>query len=120
MNAGAPAADRGETLLELLVSVLIMGVAVVALVGGLGTAIRVSDIHRKQANAGAYVRSYAEAIETAVAASPSAYVECAGPAAYESAFTPGDPTYAASVVDVTYWDGSGFSDSCTAGSDNCL
>ena len=109
--------ERGETLLELLVAVLLMGTSVLALVGGIGTGIRISDIHRKQATAGAYVRAYAEAIEGAVAQSPSAYVECAGPAAYVSAFSIGDPKYAASVVDVTYWDGSAFSSSCVAGSD---
>jgi type II secretory pathway pseudopilin PulG len=110
--------DRGETLLELLVAVTIMGITVVAIVGGLGTAIHVSDIHRKQASAGAYVRDYAEAIENAVAT--GGYVACATTADYLAYGPPGflldpaDPsrlvdtgaTYRAHVVSVEYWTGS--------------
>jgi len=54
--------DDGETLIELIMAVAIMGIAVVAIVGGFATTILMSDIHRKQATAGAYVRSYAEAV----------------------------------------------------------
>src|ERR1700704_4476556 len=114
--------DLGETLLELLIAVMIMGVAVVALVGGIATSIRMSDIHRKQAEAGAYVRAYAEAIENAVARSPSAYVACARPSMYP-AFSPlvGNPTYTAEITAVRYWNGSStagaFANACGAGAE---
>jgi type II secretory pathway pseudopilin PulG len=58
--------DTGETLVELVIAVAIMGIAVVAIVSGIATTILMSDIHRKQATAGAYVRSYAEAVESHV------------------------------------------------------
>ena len=62
----AAASERGETLLELLVALMIMSIALVAIVGGLVISIHVSDIHRKQATAGALVRNYAEAFENSV------------------------------------------------------
>lgn len=59
--------DEGETLVELLMAVAIMGIAVIAIVGGIATTILMSDVHRKQATAGAYVRNYAEAVVDYVA-----------------------------------------------------
>jgi prepilin-type N-terminal cleavage/methylation domain-containing protein len=43
--------SSGETLVELLVAMSILGVAVVALVSGIGTSVLVSDVHRKEATA---------------------------------------------------------------------
>src|SRR6185369_1991475 len=108
--------DRGETLIELLVTVVILGTAVVAIVAALATAIRVSDIHRKQASAGAYVRAYAEALETYVAA--GSYQPCPVGTAYDGRFTipaPEDVKYdPPSVVSVEYWTGSAWQSGCPA------
>jgi type II secretory pathway pseudopilin PulG len=107
--------DRGESLLELLVAVTIMGIAVVAVVGGIGTGILMSDIHRKQATAGAYVRDYAEAVEKAVAASPSGYVANCAPN-YAASFTP-PGGYTAQITAVSFWNGSSFPTTCDASAD---
>jgi type II secretory pathway pseudopilin PulG len=103
--------DRGETLVELLMTIVIMGIAVVSIVGGLVTAIQMSDVHRKQATSGAYAQDYAESVARYVAAGN--YVPCAGqppqldytaafasvtmPAAYASQYKPPVATY-------RYWD----------------
>jgi type II secretory pathway pseudopilin PulG len=99
--------DRGETMVELLLAVVIMGLVIVAAVGGLVTAVLVSDIHRKQATAASYARDYAEAVQAAP------YVACATPPAYASA-GPTWPGYPKSVVAVRYWTGSAWQGSCSA------
>ncbi|MFC7495969.1 MULTISPECIES: type IV pilus modification PilV family protein [unclassified Nocardioides] len=77
--------DSGETLVEVLAAVIILGIAGVAIVAGLQLSVQASDIHRKQTTGSAYARSYAEAIERWVAADAGHYVECAGASAYTPA-----------------------------------
>ena len=104
--------QRGESLLELLVAVVIMGVTVAAVVGALAVAARTSDIHRKQATSGASARDYAETAGRRVAG--GAYTGCAPTSAFAAA-TVGFAVpagYTASVVSVRYWDGSSFATAC--------
>jgi type II secretory pathway pseudopilin PulG len=101
--------DRGETLLELLIAVMIMGVAVVAVVGALVNSVQLSDVHRKQATAAAAVRDYGEAITNAVAG--GGYVACAGPGNYATGYAV-PSGYAKSVVSVRYWNGSAWQAGC--------
>jgi hypothetical protein len=90
----------------LLVAVVIMGIAIVAVVGGISTSIMMSDIHHKQATAGASVRDYAEAIETFVAG--GGYASCATPATYSPVKVGySAPTgYTAAITALTYWQDS--------------
>jgi type II secretory pathway pseudopilin PulG len=104
--------ERGDTLIELLITVVIMGLAVVAILGAIANSVALSAAHRKQAVAGAYIRAYAEAVESAVAGSPSKYSACAGTSTYASVYSPPDAHYQASVTKVRYWKADGFSDSC--------
>jgi type II secretory pathway pseudopilin PulG len=108
--------ERGETLVELLVAMVIMSTAVIAVVGAIAVSIRMSDLHRKQAVAGAAVRSYAEALQNAVAGSPTAYTACA--TTYSPTFSA--PTgYTLLSPTVTYWNGSAFVGSgCTSANDS--
>ncbi|GAA3666942.1 prepilin-type N-terminal cleavage/methylation domain-containing protein [Nocardioides ginsengisoli] len=73
--------DRGETLVEVLAAVVILGIAGVAIVAGLMLSVQASDIHRKESTGGAYVRSYAEAIEKYLNTTAH-YVKCAGSGDY--------------------------------------
>lgn len=70
--------DGGETLVEVLVAVLILGLAGLAVITGLGLAVKASDIHRKETTGSAYAKSFAEAIQNWVAAGN--YMKCATPA----------------------------------------
>jgi type II secretory pathway pseudopilin PulG len=95
--------ERGETLVELLLAIVILGLAGLAVLGGLGTSIIVSDAHRNETVSGAAVRAYAEQLQTKVAA--SGYVSCAGVGSYASdtvGYTP-PAGYAASPTAVKYW-----------------
>jgi hypothetical protein len=85
--------DKGETLLELMMAVAIMGIAVVAIVGGIATSILMSDIHRKQATAGAYIGSYAETVV--------AYVASGTPASNANFLAGSSPDYRPSTVGFT-------------------
>jgi type II secretory pathway pseudopilin PulG len=102
------AGDRGETLLELVVALAILGIAVVAVIGGLSAAVMLSDVHRKQAAAGVAVRDYAEAVQTAVATGH--YTACAAPPV---TFTP-PAGYSSSVVAVRFWSGTAWLAACSA------
>ena len=110
-------ADRGETLVELLVTIVIMGIAVAAIVGGLMTSIQMSDIHRKQATAGALARDYAEGLDRYVAGSAAAYVACAVPSTYPLTLPAGVAApggFTPSITSVRYWTGTAWTPTCTS------
>jgi type II secretory pathway pseudopilin PulG len=114
--------DRGESLIELLVAVIIMGTAVVAIVGGLGSAIMMTDVNRKQAAVAAYLKIFAANLESAIAATPTQYIDCATeppgptPGSYPG-YAPGAPYDAEIVPPVLYWNAptSSFVTSCAGG-----
>jgi type II secretory pathway pseudopilin PulG len=99
---------EGETLVELLVTVSIMGIAIITLVLAIGTAVRSSDVHRKQATTESLLRNYAEGLQA------SSYVNCASTYATPSSFT-ASANYSIQVTRVQYWNGqnpAGFTASC--------
>lgn len=74
--------ELGETLVEVLVAISILGIAAVAILAGLQLTIRVSTIQRNEATGGALVRSVGETIQNWVAAGN--YKACAGSGYYTS------------------------------------
>lgn len=75
--------DAGATLIEVLVALSILSIAAVAILAGVEMSIKTSDMHRKQSTGGAYVRNYAEAVQSYVA--DDNYVPCADAGAYAAA-----------------------------------
>lgn len=106
--------DRGETLIELLVALTILGIALVAVIGALAASITMSDVHRKQSTAGAEVRNYAEQVENYAAG--TGYAACALPSAYAAATVgyAAPAGYSATPSAIRYWTGSAWSASCPA------
>jgi type II secretory pathway pseudopilin PulG len=121
MPAGPPrtvAGEQGETLLELLIAVVILGVVLVAVVGGFATGTITSDVHRKQSTAGAYAKDYAEAIQTAVTTGTVPYTNCANTSTYATPAGFAAPSgYVKSVVSVRYWSGSTWQATCSVPTD---
>jgi type II secretory pathway pseudopilin PulG len=63
--------EQGETLLELIVAITILGVCVVAIGSGIAMSVKISAIHRNQATASAFLHNYAETVQ-------GAYATCSG------------------------------------------
>lgn len=57
-------AEAGETLVELIITIVIMGVIVVAFGTSIILAITMSAVHRDQASASAFLHNYAETLQT--------------------------------------------------------
>jgi type II secretory pathway pseudopilin PulG len=70
-----PIGDNGETLLEILISVVILGVSTTAVLGLLQISVGASDIHHKQSVAGSILDNFAEYMQTDASAP---YVTCPG------------------------------------------
>ena len=58
--------EAGETLVEIVLTIVIVGLAVAALLAGLGTAASASKSHRDLATADVVMRDYAEATKAIV------------------------------------------------------
>jgi prepilin-type N-terminal cleavage/methylation domain-containing protein len=101
--------QAGFTLVELLLTISILGIGVVTIVGGMMTSIQVSDLGRRQADGQTQLRAYAEA----VAGAP--YDNCA--ASYATSYSP--PAGFIAAMTVAYWDGAP-SFTATCGTDQGL
>lgn len=95
--------EDGFSLPEILITILIVGIAFGAILGGMMTSITVSDLHRKQATADTVVRDAAERVKNP----GQTYKPCASPSGPNSYAIPSAPSgYAVAVSNVDYWDGT--------------
>jgi Tfp pilus assembly protein PilV len=103
--------DSGETLIELLVAIVVIGIGVTALLGAWEIAVGSSSFNADQSKAQATLRSWAESISAVSDSGAYAYVPCASPASIPAAS--GLPTgFTAVVSGVRYWTASGWSSTC--------
>jgi type II secretory pathway pseudopilin PulG len=104
--------EAGETLVEILITVAIVGIGVVTIMGAIWTALRVADYHRKTTNADVVLRNFAEAMQEK--SGTFQYKPCAtltGANAYPT-YTPVAPdtdhhpaTYQATITKIEYLTG---------------
>lgn len=104
--------DAGESLVELLVSISVIGIAVTALLGAIGTAVDSSRQHQDTARGQAILRSWAETLSRPQdSGSGYTYTSCATPAAFPPAS--GSVTvpagWSAAVTSVQWWNGTTWS-----------
>jgi type II secretory pathway pseudopilin PulG len=91
-------ADRGDTLLELIVAIAILGVCVVAIGAGITLSIKMSTIHRNQATANAFLHNYAETLQ-------SSYPVCSGSIASDYTGSLAAPSgFTSPAATVKFWD----------------
>jgi Tfp pilus assembly protein PilV len=99
--------DAGESLVELLVSIAIMGIAVLAILGGLAMAATASDQHRDQSMGQHLLRVWAEELS---------YLGNCGSSVPDPSWkgTAAAAGYApvSASVDVDYWNGTAFEVNC--------
>ncbi|MGH8962913.1 MAG: type II secretion system protein [Jatrophihabitantaceae bacterium] len=69
--------DRGESLIELILAIGILGICVLAIGSSIALSVKTSAIHRGQATADAFLHNYAETLQ-------SSYTPCANGASYTS------------------------------------
>lgn len=111
-------AEAGETLIEVLVSIVLLGTVVAAVLGGLFTLVTVSDSNNQRTQVGVGVQGFAEALKQPVA--DLEYIPCGTPTDYTTKLgTSADAVLATGenytyTLLVEYWrGGSTFNSTCT-------
>lgn len=125
MRSPGIATSRGETLVETLLSVVLLGILTVGILGALVATTTASDVDAKQAASEPGLRSYAEAWAR-VPYAPCTAGSSTNP--YGATSPPGFTApagYVASVASVTFWNGTStnpavFSATCPASGDKGL
>jgi type II secretory pathway pseudopilin PulG len=99
-------ADAGESLAELLVTMVILGTSVLAVMAAVGTAVGASTLDQRQVQAQSVLRTWGESV---AAVSDSAYGTCLSATQVKAATPAPSPLPAGFTPDVTsvkYWDAS--------------
>lgn len=107
-----PDRDRGVTMIELLVAVVLMGLAFGAVFGGLGLFFKIQNTQTSNSAIDVQLRNYAESVLS------QTYKDCAKATDYTGAGKAVAPSGYTGTVVVKYWDGNitnaAFGTTCTA------
>ena len=105
--------DAGDTLVEVLLAVVVLGLCSMALMLGFGTSINGSSEYRSIATVDTVLRTAVEEATSAIQQNASVAFAC--PDTYVVSFNPALPTgYSGTVSSVKYWNGSAFTSTCQA------
>ena len=111
-----PRSERGESLIEVLGTVVLMGLGFVALLNGIFTVVKISDINQQRTKASIAVQAYAESLIQPALEIPAAtsvgqvpqvdfttYIPCATAGTYGSPPTGALPAgYTATITKIRY------------------
>jgi type II secretory pathway component PulJ len=106
-----PPVDRGESLVEVLIALIITSMAILLLMGALGTISRSSGVYRQQTDVGKVLAIAGETL-----ANPSTpFHNCTTGTEYTAALSGADVDaggVTVTVTEVKYWNGTTFQTSC--------
>jgi prepilin-type N-terminal cleavage/methylation domain-containing protein len=94
--------DAGFSLVEIVITIAIVGVTFSAILGGLFASITVSALQRTEATADTAARSAAEVVKDS---EHNPYSNCAGPGHYSLTGLSVPNGFSVTITDVAYWDG---------------
>ncbi|HEY5103644.1 MAG TPA: type II secretion system protein, partial [Acidimicrobiales bacterium] len=102
--------EAGDTLLEVLIALVVLGMASVALLISFATSISASSTYRDVATLDSVLRTASEEVITQIQQQPAAlFQSCAGAANVTFSLPVG---YSAAITAVSYWTGSSFVTTC--------
>ena len=97
--------QSGETLLELLITIVLLGTGIIAILSGLLTLVQTSELTANSTQASLLVQSYAEQLEQPMNASTNltTYLPCSPGAPQSATVTAYNTTYPATGLPNTNW-----------------
>ena len=108
--------DRGETLLEILIAMVILGITTAAILGAFASAISESARHRSLVVMNTMLRNYAETATSQIQFQKNPlYTACATSYAVTGLATP-PSGYSLTLSSITYWNGTVFGTTCSSAS----
>ncbi|TAN26851.1 MAG: hypothetical protein EPN30_04085 [Actinomycetota bacterium] len=109
--------EAGDTLIEVLMTLVVASLCAVAFLVAFTTAISASAEHRTLVSMDTVLRSVSEQAVSQIQQQPNPlFASCATPATYSGVGFTAPAGYSATITSVDYWNGSSFGPTCAAGS----